>query len=196
MVYMKWWRVAIGLFLLIGLIIAVFSLYKASVNGLLNNVGLVGSDFSVAVVQDEIRKAVLATKGKFRCDLPSRLKGTVSFMLASDQEQGQLAFRLGEGRMVCGASMLAEGDVEVGTYEILKGIGYLKQGYQFVTERAELDRRVCAGLPGGELAGTMSQILDATSGKVYEIISTEWRDLSRIREPAEAACLDHRNSVR
>lgn len=184
------------MFLFVGLIIAFLSLYKASINGLLKNVGLVGSDFSTEVVHDELRKAVLLTKGKFSCDLPTRMKGTISFMLASDQEQGQLAFRLGEGRMVCGATLLSQGDVEVGTYEILKGIGYLKQGYSFVSERMDIDRRVCDGLPGAEAAETMSRILEATSGKVFEILSDEWHELERVREPVESACLDQRNRLR
>lgn len=189
---MKWWSVGVGLFLLIGLVVAVFSLYRASVDGLMQSLGLVGGDFSVGVVQDKIDQAVAGTKGKIACDLPTRLRGTMAFFLASDQEQGQLSFRLGEARIKCGAVMLAEGEVEVGTYEIVKGMGYLTQGYAFVAERMEIDPRVCEGLPNQEVDKTVEGVLAATSGRVYEIIWDDWEDIIDLREPVVRTCLDQR----
>lgn len=187
---MKWGLVGFGLFLLVGVVIAFLSIYKASVGGLMKKMGLIESDFSVAVVQDKLKQISLETKSKLACDLPSRVRSSITFLLSSDQKQGTLAFSMGQQRIKCGTAMLGSGDVETGTYEIVKGMGYLNQGYMFVTERAEVDSRVCEGLPGQELNTTVQEILGATSGKVYEIVGEEWRSIAKVKESAEKLCLD------
>ncbi len=193
---MKWWKVGVGIFLLIGIVIAFFSLYKASVDGLMTQLGLVGSDFSVSVVQEKLAEINEEAKSTLKCELPSRIRGSVIFLLSRDENQGRQAFYLGQERIKCGAAMLASGDVETGTYEVVKGIGYLNKGYQFVNERGELDGRVCESLPTQEIGTTVQQILEATSGKVFEIVWEEWQGIAKTKEQAEKICLDQRNSTR
>lgn len=189
-------KIALGVLLALGLGVAILSAYKASVAGVMKQVGLVGSDFSVAVVKEKIAKAVTNTQSTLSCDLPTRIQGAVKFMYSSDTEQGRLAFRLGESRIQCGARMLANDNVENGTYEIIKGMGYLTQGYHFVQERIVADSGVCEGLPSNELSITMNQILDATSGKVYELIWNDWQEVNKLRTEIDSRCVDQRMQTR
>jgi hypothetical protein len=193
---MQGWKIVALVLLFIGLGVAVISAYKASVDGLMKKVGLVGSDFSVTVVREKIANSIVATQSSIACDLPSRITSAVQFILSSDQEQGQLAFRLGESRIHCGERILAQGNTEVGTYEILKGMGYLKQGYAFVQSRIDVDRRVCVGMPDQSLTTTVNDILDATSGKIYELIWNDWQKVVEMKKPLDAACIDQRMQSR
>jgi len=191
------WKILIGFLVIIGVSVAVLSIYRASVNGLMTQIGLVESDFDTSVERTKLGEAITGLNSTLKCDLFTRLKGTMSFMLGGDEEQGKLAFALGESRINCGAALLSQGKAEEGTYEIVKGFGYLKQGFKFVGERVGVDRRVCSGLPtGSTISETVGEILDATNGKVYEIVWEEWQDVVEVREPVEQACLDQRNSTR
>lgn len=179
-----------------GIGIAAVSFYRSSVSGLMTQVGLVGSDFNAAVATDKVDSVVSGIKGTLACDLPTRMKGAITFMLGGDEEQARLAFKLGDSRIKCGAVMLSQGKAEEGTYEIIKGIGYLKQGYSFVSDRVAVDRRVCSGVPGGDVDTTIVGVLDATSGRMYEIIWKDWQEVVEVRKPVAEACLDQRNSTR
>lgn len=187
-----WWKLVIVLFITLGVGVALLSTYKASVEGLMSQVGLVNSDFSSAVVTDKLR----AVRRDFVCNLPSRIKGAITFTLSGDDEQGALSFQLGESRINCGAQMLSDGDTEAGTYEILKGFGYLTKGYTFVQERATIDRRACATLPEDNVTQTVATVLEATNGKVYELLWSSWQDLLKLKLAVEDVCLDQRNRTR
>lgn len=185
-----WWKAAIGFFLVLGIAIGVFSVYKASVDGLMRKVGLVRADFNVAVIQEKIMNVLAGAKVKTACDLPTRLRGITKFKLASDREQGKLAFEIGEQRIYCGSTLLTQGRAQEGTYEIIKGISYLRQGYQFVEERAETERAVCQDMPDQDLDLLVGNILESTSGKVYEVIWHEWKQTAESRAQVSALCLD------
>lgn len=186
----------LGLFMATGLVVAVFSLYKASMDGLMKKVGLVGNDFSVGIMRDKIKQAFGQAQGAIACDLPTRVSGAVKFLLSGDDKQGGLAFRLGTSRVICGARMLANGNGEAGTYEVLKGMGYLKQGYTFVAERVETDERVCTSLPQEPIDETVNEVLEATSGKIFQLIWDDWQKVVDLRKPVDARCLDLRQKSR
>ena len=175
---------------MIGVGVAVVSTYKMSVSGLMEQVGLVQADFGASVSSEKLSGVVYETKSLFACNLAARVKGSMEFILGGDRQQAELAFKLGESRIICGAAMMYEGKVEEGTYEVIKGMGYMNKGYDFVIERAELDRTVCKGIPGESLDQKISEILDATTGRVYEIIWSEWQNVRAKRVEAQQKCLD------
>lgn len=190
------WRLLLFVLVLIGIGVAGFSLYNASVTGTMQKMGLVGSDFSASVITDKLDQSILSVKSTFKCGLPTRIKQAASFLLSSDEKQGQLAFTLGVDRINCGAAMIAEGHVETGTYELLKGIGYMQSGYKFASERMNIDYRVCHYLPDNKVHETVYTLLAATSGRVHELIFNEWGKVIQLSEQVEPVCLKQRMKTR
>lgn len=193
---MKWWYVLLALFLGIGIVIASISLYQESYKGTLEKFGLVGGDFSQAVVKEKTSSWQAELRSGFECGLFNRMRGAAEFMLSGDSEQGQLSFRLAEARVVCGASMMREGKIEVGTYEVMKGLGYLESGYRWVGERGVVDLRVCEGLPDNQVEMVMGELLSSTVGRVHDLLYEKWGEIVSLREPVEIMCIDYRNSRR
>jgi len=183
-----------GGLLTLGVLVGVMTVYQASYTNMMNKLGLVGADFSLAVKREQLRKTGMEIRGGWECGLPNRIRGSVEFMLSGDSEQGQLAFRLGQIRLACGAGMLERGEVETGTYEIMKGLGYLADGYRFVVERGSVDLRACEGLPGGEVKTMMDGLLSATSGRVHELLYEEWGNIVKQQGAVAKMCLDERMS--
>lgn len=193
---MNWWKVIVGFTLLLGLFIALISVYRASVAGTMGKLGLVRSDFAATVNTDSLSDQYLAVASDLRCGIMNRFSGTIQFFLSSDDRQGELSFRLGRNRILCGASLLAASQAESGTYEVLKGIGYLKEGYRFVAERASVDYRVCRNLPETDVHTAMHDLLLATEGRVHELLSDEWGDVLLLQQQVDPVCLEGRDSVR
>ncbi|KKU88645.1 MAG: hypothetical protein UY18_C0010G0013 [Microgenomates group bacterium GW2011_GWF2_47_9] len=189
-------RVMVGFFLFVGLCIAGLSTYHASIAGILKKIGMVEGDFSLGVVTGEMQKIVNSAKGELKCDLPTRMSGAVRYLLSGDQKQGELAFRMGEDRMRCGAELFYIGKMSEGMYELIKGMGYLKQGYTFVSERALVDRRACDYLPSIDADILVREILTATTGKIHEIIWDEWQAQASLRREVEEVCLSRRMELR
>lgn len=178
--------------LAVGLVVAVISTYRLSVTGLMNQVGLVGADFGAAINRSKLNRDVAEAKSFFTCNVANRIKGTLEMLLGGDRQQAELAFKLGEARITCGEAMMYEGKAENGTYEIIKGMGYYSKGYQFITERTAADRTVCKGMPDNSMDFRVSGILEATNGKIFEIIWKEWQDVKALRAEAQRECIDSR----
>lgn len=193
---MKWWQIVLGLGLMAGVLVGVFSLYQLSVDSTLKKLGLIGADLAATVEEAQVTDWRAKVESNLRCGIANRIRGTMEFMLSGDSEQGQLSFRLGEHRIKCGASMISEGQVEVGTYEVLKGLGYLKEGYKFVGERGSVDLRVCEELPGREVSEVMSELLSNTTGRVHELLYEDYGEVLLLEKPVWETCIDERNSRR
>ncbi len=112
---MKGIKILLGMLLSVGVMIAVMSFYEISLSGTMKKLGLAGADLSNMVSVESLNELGVSVKGGWECGLASRVKGSVEFMLAGDSEQGQLSFRLGEMRVLCGAGMMREGKIEAGT---------------------------------------------------------------------------------
>lgn len=193
---MYWWKMFLSIFLIVGLAIAIYSVYKASVAGTMDKLGLVGADFASSVNREQLADQYVVAKSGIKCGLLNRLSGTIQLLVSADDRQGELSFRLGKNRILCGAEMLSGGIVENGTHEVLKGMGYLQDGYRFVQERAEVDYRVCRFLPEADLEMTVNQILLATEGRVHDLLFDEWAEVRYLREQVDPVCLEERQSVR
>lgn len=185
---MKLWSLLLGIFLCAGAVIAIISLYNSSVSGTMEKMGLVGSDFSVSVTEEKLDRAYLTTLSNIKCGLASRVSGAIKYMFSRDDQQGEMSFALGEQRIKCGGSMIASGKVEEGTYEVMKGMGYLETGYNFVSERGEIDLGVCRSLLGNTSDETISKLVEGTNGRVKELIVKRWVELDEVREEAERVC--------
>ena len=185
---MNFWRFFLSLFLTVGIVVAVVSLYNASVIGTMGKLGLVGSDFQAGILRDKLDINYLIARGELKCGLVNRVSGAVRFLLSSDNQQGELAFVLGEQRILCGAGMIASGQVEEGTYEVIKGMGYLKDGYTFVYERAEIEPRVCSNLPDLSVDIVTGKLIEGTSGRVYELLFDEWTRVIELRRVVDTIC--------
>lgn len=192
----RWWKVALGVFLSVGVMVAMISFYEISLSSSMKKLGLVDADFAGAVSREKLTEWGIAAKAGWECGMPNRVKGVVEFLLSGDSEQGQLSFRLGEMRVRCGAGMMREGEVETGTYEVTKGLGYLREGYKYLGERGGVDLRVCEGLPSAEVEKTIAGLLSGTSGKIYELLRDEWGKVVILQEQAAELCLDERESRR
>lgn len=190
------WKFLVILLVVTGIAVAVFSLYTLSVKGTMNKLGLVGSDFSTSVISEQLDQKVLSIKSMTQCGMVARVAGAMNFLISSDDKQGELSFRLGQDRIKCGAAIIAEGSVETGTYEVLKGIGYLQSGYNFVNERMGVDYRVCRFFPDAEVSTTISTLLAGTTGRVNELIFDEWGKVLQLREKVEPECLSIRQKTR
>lgn len=182
--------------MMVGVMVAATSLYQMSLTGTLKKLGLYGADFSAAVSRERMEELGVQVRAGWECGLVNRVKGALQFILSGDAEQGQLSFRLGELRVVCGAGMMRAGQVEAGTYEVAKGMGYLQSGYDYVLERGSVDMRVCEGLPGLETEEVMAGLLSSTTGKVHELLQGEWVKALAKQEKVEEICLDARESRR
>lgn len=189
-------KILLGLFLSMGVLIAMMSFYEISLSGTMDKLGLVGADLTNMVSSENLNELGLSVKSGWECGLVSRAKGSVEFFLSGDSEQGQLSFRLGELRVLCGAGMMKAGEVETGTYEVMKGLGYLLTGYEQAIERGSVDLRACENLPDHALRTTMVGLISSTSGKVYQLLSDEWGKVENLREQVEEMCLDERESRR
>lgn len=193
---MKGIKILLGILLSAGVMIAVMSFYEISLSGTMEKLGLAGTDLTNMVSVESLNELGVSVQSGWECGLASRAKGSVEFLLVGDSQQGQLSFRLGEMRVLCGAGMMREGEVEAGTYEVMKGLGYLTAGYEHVIERGSVDTRACELLPEGELDNVIAGLISSTSGKVYELLYEEWGDIIVLQEQVEEMCLDWRGSRR
>lgn len=193
---MKGFKLMAGVVIVVGLVIAIVSLYRSSVDSFMQKSGLIGADWSTVVFKEKIDNLVNVTRGTLACDLPTRLKGSVAYLLGGEEQKVKMSFVLGEARIKCGAVMLSEGKTEEGTYEVVKGIGYLKQGFRAARERVVVDRRVCDTIPEVDYEDLVGEVLEATSGKVYQVIWDSWGEVVEDREVVQQMCLDQRNSRR
>lgn len=172
----------------VGVGVALISIYDASVEGMMGKLGLRGADFANEVKLQPVGGKYLEAARTLKCGLVGRVMGAVKLALSRDGQQGQLAFILGKERIQCGEAMLALHKEEAGTYEVVKGMGYLLQGYGFVEERVGADSRACRGLPGSELDTLMAEIVGGTEGRVGEIVGREWERVGEQRARVELLC--------
>ena len=189
-------KILLGLLLSVGVLIAVFSLYQISLSGTMKKMGLEGADFANMISVDKLTNAGMAAKGELECGFGNRVKSSVEFLLAGDSKQGQLSFRLGERRIICGAGMMRSGKGETGTYEVMKGLGYLKTGYGYVVERGSVDTRACENLFDRNVEEVMVELISSTNGRVYELLYKEWLEVIQLQEQVDEMCLDGRESRR
>jgi len=184
------------LLLFLGFGIGAVSLYEASVAGFMKQMGLVGADFEVTMVKERIEGMRQEIGEDSGCDLLSKGIDSVKYVLSKEPEKIQMAFELGEQRMECGVRMLADERVSEGTYEIVKGMGYIARGYQLIGENTESQPGGCGLLSGEEKNLFVNRILTTTTGKVYEIISAKWRETEEQGKVVRERCFAEQQEMR
>ncbi len=78
----------------------------------------------------------------------------------------------------------------------MKGLGYLKTGYEYVVERGSVDIRACEKLPSGEVQRMIVGLISSTSGQVKQLLYDEWGEVMVLQDQVEEMCLDGRESRR
>lgn len=187
---MKWkWAKLLPVFLLfMGIGIGAISLYEASVAGFMRQMGLVGADFRTAIAKDKIEELAHEMETEAKCDLFRKVKSSIEYMMSNPEQRKSLAFVLGKERVKCGVRMLTKKKVNEGTYEIVKGIKYMSQGYDLIREDVETQSEKCEEIPGDELEQTINGILKATTGKIYQVLEFEWQKTMEKRSLLKESC--------
>jgi len=188
--------VIIFLLLLLGLGFAGASIYQAAWQGAMEKMGLVDSDFTGAVQSESLQGKYQEVTGELRCSLFGRVQNGLQRLVSSDTEKASGDLRLGEDRIACGAGFFAKSEVERGTYEVVKGLGYLKLGYDLVYEQASINYRLCQMLPDTQVFETMNELLRLSTGKVHELMQQSYLEVLETKEKVEPVCLKMRGEMR
>ncbi|MFH2019285.1 MAG: hypothetical protein ABII80_01595 [bacterium] len=188
----KWAKLFPVVLLLMGVGIGMVSLYEASVAGFMRQMGLVGADFRTTVVKEKIEGLARGMETEAKCDLVSKVKGSIEYMAGSPKRRESLAFVLGKERLKCGVRMLANEKVNEGTYEIVKGIGYASQGYELLREQVKTQPEKCEEIPGDEFEKTVNEVLAATTGKIFQVLDFEWQKTLEKRSLLQESCFAER----
>lgn len=167
-----WWSI---LLLVVGMGIAVFSLYELSVVGTIEKFGLVGQAGTDMFDQNELVREV-EKDAWWKCNKGLEVVGSIQYYLSSGKQKIDLGYQLGETRIKCGIEQVMRGDGLSGTYKILRGARYWENSL-IESEKLKLD---CNDLPNKEYAvrlGTLTRLSRGNArvaiGKAQERVATK-----------------------
>jgi hypothetical protein len=182
------WLVA--LLVLIGLTVGGMSLYMASLSGVMAKMGLVGGDFRQAIDRNELARQLRGRDEVVDCGIWQVAKQVPSYLIAKGENRVNLGGKLGEERVICGIRLVQSGNVERGVYTLIKGLYYLDSQYREMRPLVERDSTKCQLLTKTEYESWVQGYLQATQGRVHDIVYDLYKRVERERSRVEELCVD------
>ncbi len=179
------WVLNAGL-LLGGLSIFLFSLYTASLSGLMRQLGLVGGDLSQSVDVNQLYRGIVEVGAVPSCEYVKTITKVPRYLLAEGEERLTLGRELARQRVECAMVYLLGGNTERGVYTMLKALRYEYGAVTMTQDWVRKDREACQQLQTNSAYGLVEAYLEAVEGSARGIIEREYAEVQRInRESAE-----------
>lgn len=172
-------RVLVLIFVLLGVLVGVATLYQASLRGTFRLMGLTSDDYSSFVDREILERLVLEDPAvHISCGARDYFRGWWQYRRSYGTDRSLRAFILGERRVVCGVRQVLSGSEKWGTYTIVKGIVYLQNGM------ASFGIDLCEH-PDTSIIVPMVQrsswyvgaLLESTHGALHDVLSREYQPL-------------------
>ncbi|MFZ2200177.1 MAG: hypothetical protein WAV40_05340 [Microgenomates group bacterium] len=187
---MKVNHLAIFFLICVGVAVGLFSLYTASLSGVMAKMGLYGGDFSNSIKFNELSRRLRNEEDRGNCGVWAVARDIPGYFLAKGVEKIKLGGLLGNERIKCGVRYVQEGNVERGVYTIVKGLYYLKNGYMELKPVVLLDRTQCVHLDSPDFERWVENYLKSTEGRVHDVVYDLYKQVERERAGVEELCLD------
>ena len=184
---MKNWLAVILVFL--GILVGVISLYTASLAGVMGKMGLVGGDFSQEVDVNELAR-YLREEEVPDCRPKTTMGKIPQYLLSRGQERLILSGELGSQRIICGVIYTQNQNVERGTYTVVKGLYYLKNYYGDLRRMVQTDESKCGLMMPSKYEGYVEGYLNATRGRVNEVVYEVYKQVEDMRAGVDELCID------
>lgn len=174
----------------IGVLIGFMSLYMASLSGIMVKMGLVGGDFSQAVDLAKLEHQLSKQGPSTDCSFVNVSKHIPGYLLSEGERGVVLSGELGDKRIVCGVRHVQKQNVERGVYTIIKGLYYLRNHYSEMRLLVEKDHGQCKLLTSPDYERWVEGYLNATEGRVHEVVLNVYKQVQAERARVEELCLD------
>lgn len=186
---MKVNRLLVIFLVMIGVGVGFVSLYTASISGVMGKMGLVGGDFSQTIKKNELVK-LLVQADDVDCNLLSVGARVPNYLISRGEEKIVTSGEFGKIRILCGIRHVQRGNVERGVYTIIKGLYYLKTHYVEMREVVQKDVKKCEILTDIEYGRWVEGYLNATEGRIHEIVLELYKQVEGERARVEELCTD------
>lgn len=173
-----------------GVSIFAISLYMASLSGVMGKMGLVGGDFSQLVDHNELARQLLLQDQNQDCGILKAAVLVPRYLLSEGEERVRLSGELGGQRIICGVSLVHEGNVERGVYTIVKGLYYLKSYYTQMRSLIQVNPDRCEGIANPGYEGWVEGYLRSTEGRAHELVIEVYKQVEGARARVEELCVD------
>lgn len=185
---MKNWLTII--LILTGVGIGMVSLYMASLSGVMRKMGLVGGDFSQSVDINELARRMMFQKKNTECGIWQNATHVPRYLFSKGEERVRYAGELGGERIICGVRLVQRGNVERGVYTIVKGLYYLRSHYGEMRNLIQNNRDKCSLLQSPDYGRWVEGYLNATEGRVHELVLDVYKQVESERARVDELCSD------
>lgn len=174
----------------VGVSVGIISLYMASLSGVMGKMGILGGDFSQSIDVNELARQLISQKQTVDCSLWNVSKHVPNYLFSKDIERIELSGELGGQRIACGVKHVKNGNVERGVYTIIKGLYYLKSHYTEMRSLIQADRNQCGLFKNLEYERWVEGYLNATQGRIHDVVFDIYKQVENARAGVEELCLD------
>lgn len=178
----------IGVLLLLGLLVFGFSLYVASLSGLMNRLGLMGGDLRESIDANELYRGVMEGGGIPECEWWVTTKMIPRYLFTPKEQRVELGLQLGKQRRNCAITYLLAGNTERGVYTLLKGMRYERVNLIELLRQMERGRRSCDPRLTTADLGMVEAFIEASRGNPRDVIYKEYEEIGQIRSRLEERC--------
>lgn len=177
-----------ALLVTIGVGVGAVSLYMASLSGVMRKMGLVGGDFSQSVDTNELARQMMFQKKDTECGIWQNAVPVPRYLFSKGEERVRYAGELGGERIICGVRLVQRGNVERGVYTIVKGLYYLRSHYSEMRNLIQNNRDKCSLLQSPDYERWVEGYLNATEGRVHELVLDVYKQVQIGRAGIEELC--------
>lgn len=185
-----WARLSSVLFVSLGFVVGLVTLYRISVVGTYGKMGLNSYDYSQYVSSDSLRDLVAEVPADdISCGFREYFTGWIKHRMSSGAERGVRSFVLGERRVVCGVRQVINGSEKWGAYTLMKGISYLEAGSRdFGVQLCEHPDTVAVSKSIARSSWYIGAFLDSSYGSLHDSVARPYVNLVSVWR--QYPCLD------
>lgn len=173
--------------LLVGFGVFLFSLYVASVSGLMNKIGLIGGDLRQSVDTNKLYRGMQEYGGVTACRWWDTTKLIPIYLFKDKDERVELGRELGKERRNCAYNYLLAGNTERGVYTLLKGLKYERANLEVLLKIVEVDKAKCL-IEEVLNYGDIEAYLEAADGSAGIVIQKEYDEIGNMRNRLDEMC--------
>ncbi len=178
------------LLVLIGILVAMMSVYTASIEGVMGKMGLVGGDFNQAIDRNVLARTMLENGSEADFSLYKVARKVPAYLLSKGQDRVRFASELGTLRINCGIQHIQRGNVERGVYTIIKGLYYLRSHYTELRLMVEVDKTKCNLMVDGKYESVVDGYLNSSDGRVHELVKDVYSQVQGAKSRVQELCID------
>lgn len=173
--------------LLIGVGVFLFSLYVASLSGLMSKLGLVGGDLRQELDTNKLYRGLMEVGGIPNCDWWETTKTIPEYIFTPKNKRIKLGLEVGKKRRNCAINYVLNGNVERGVYTMLKGVRYERLNLLELERGVLRDKTKCIEYNPRDY-GDIEVFIESSRGNVRSVIYKEYEEISQIRSRLEESC--------